>query len=85
MKELDKSQIVDNIFIPKEGQRELLSSNRVHNRCPSLVAKSSDASEDILLDYLANILVEAFLDKKEYERKLSNKSKESSNLLSSVD
>lgn len=84
MEELDKSQIVDNIFIPKEGQRELLSSNRVHNRCPSLVTSTKNASEDIALEYLANILVEAFLEKKEYERIQSNKSKESGTILPSI-
>jgi hypothetical protein len=35
MKKLDKRFINDNIFVPEEGQRDLLSSNKASLRCPS--------------------------------------------------
>lgn len=56
----------DNNFVPKEGQRDLMCSNKESLRCPSLCI-NNNSSEDASLDYLAKILVEAFLDKKENE------------------
>ena len=64
---LRKSSIGENNFIPKEGQRELLRSSKNSLRCPSLCI-INNSSENTSLDYLASILVEAFLDKQEYER-----------------
>ncbi len=64
---LRKSLIGENNFIPKEGQRELLRSSKNSLRCPSF-GIINNLSENASLDYLASILVEAFLDKKEYER-----------------
>lgn len=67
-----KRLISDTQFIiPKEGQRDLLCCNKKSFRCPSLCV-STNSSEDASLDYLASILVEAFLDKKEYERNQSH-------------
>lgn len=48
---------------PKEGQRDLLCSNKASIRCPSLGFNNSFASEDDALDYLAEVLVDSFLDK----------------------
>jgi hypothetical protein len=63
---LRKSLISEKNFIPKEGQRELLRSSKNSLRCPSF-GIINNSSENASLDYLASILVEAFLDKKEYE------------------
>jgi len=68
MRKLHNKLIVDKIIAPKEGQRDLLCSNNESIRCPSLGFNSNNVSEDVSLDYLASILVEAFLDKKENER-----------------
>lgn len=66
--------------MPEEGQREdFLCSNKKPIRCPSLCINDKP-SEDAQLDYLASILVEVFLDQKNYER---NQSKKSSNLCES--
>lgn len=62
----DKS-VNDDTFVPKEGQRDLACSNKESFRCPSLGINSKQ-SEEALLDYLASILVEAFLERK-YARK----------------
>ena len=56
----------NNNFVPKEGQRDLMCSNKESLRCPSLCI-INNSSENESLNYLASILVEAFLDKKEYE------------------
>ena len=55
-------------FVPKKGQRRSLCSNNSSSRCPFLDINHSNTSVDASLDYLASILVEAYLDKKEYER-----------------
>ena len=56
-------------FVPKDGQRDFACSNKRSFRCPSFGIKNNNyVSEDVALDYFAGILVEAFLDKKEYER-----------------
>ena len=68
MKKLHKSLISNKKFEPREGQRELLCSNKDLFRCPSFGIKNpNNVSEDVALDYFASILVEAFLDKKEHE------------------
>lgn len=69
---LHKSQESEqNNIVSKEGQRGFLcSNNKSDKRCPSLgFINPNQVSEDVALDYLASILVEAFLDKKENERK----------------
>jgi len=62
----------ENNFEPKEGQREFLRSSKDSLRCPSF-GFNNNSSENVALDYLAKILVEAFLDKKEYEHNQSSK------------
>lgn len=70
--------------MPEEGKREnFLCSNKKPIRCPSLCI-NNNPSEDSQLDYLAGILVEIFLDQKNYERTKKCESKESSNLLPSI-
>jgi hypothetical protein len=55
----------DHIFVPEEGQRGLMCSNKKSFRCPSFGINQSDVvSEEVALDYFAKILVEAFLDQK---------------------
>ncbi len=73
-------------FVPKEGQRDLMCSNKESLRCPSFGFNSSNnVPEDVALDYFASILVEAFLDQKEYERnKLHESKKEGGGLLPSI-
>lgn len=69
MSEQHDKSISENIFVPEEGQRDLLCCNKKSLRCPSFGIKNPNfVSEDVALDYLSSILVEAFLDKKEYER-----------------
>lgn len=74
MNVLHKSLISEENIEPSKGQRELLCSNKDSHRCPFLgsIINNSD-SEDVALDYLAKILVEAFLDKQDYERNNTNK------------
>lgn len=64
-----------NIFVPKEGQRNLMCSNKKLLRCPSFgynhVEKENE--EELALDYLAKLLVEEFLNKKYEHRKHSRK------------
>ena len=85
MRELDKSPKDNNQIISKEGQRGLLSSNKVSNRCPSLGFNNQFISEDDALKYLAGILVEIFLDEELNEHRTNqSQSKESSNILQSI-
>jgi hypothetical protein len=74
-------------FELKKGQRGLLCSNKVPFRCPSLGLNSLSISEDDALNYLAEILVDIFLDKKRHANNKHTKPepKESSNLLPSID
>ncbi len=74
MNKLRESLISESHIEPNEGQRELLRSSKNSHRCPSLgsIINNRD-SEDVALDYLAKVLVEAFLDKEEYERSNTNK------------
>ena len=64
MNELHANDITDNNFVPEEGQRDLACSNKKSVRCPSSGFNPNEVSEDEALEYLASILVEAFLDKK---------------------
>lgn len=68
----------------KEGQRGLLRSSRVNSRCPSLGIYPNKVSEDVALDYLASILAEAFLNRKEDEFKQLQQSKTSSDIRPSI-
>jgi hypothetical protein len=72
MKELRKSLKSKKNIEPNEGQRELLRSSKDLHRCPSLGFISNNNSESVALDYLASVLVEAFLDTQEYERNNTN-------------
>ena len=72
MNKLRKSLISEKNFEPREGQRELLRSSKNSHRCPSF-GININQSQEASLDYLAKILVEAFLDKKEYEHNQSSK------------
>ncbi len=72
-------------FVPKEGQRDFECSNKKSLRCPSFgIKNSNNVSEDVALDYFASILVEAFLDKKEYERNQLHKSETGSDICPSI-
>ncbi len=56
---------IDKNFVPEEGHRNLMCSNKESIRYPSSgITNTNHSSEDVALDYLAGILVEAFLDKK---------------------
>ena len=79
MYQLHESRISEKIE-PKEGQRELLCSNKDSLRCPFV---GSISEEDQTLDCLAGILVEAYIKKKRNEFK-NIKQQKSSNLLPSV-
>ncbi len=69
MDKLHAKLINDAVFVPEEGQRDLVCSNTKSFRCPSLGINSNQVSEEIALDYFAGILVKAFLDKKENDHK----------------
>lgn len=55
----------------KEGQRNLLRSSRSDTRCPSLDfnPNSELVTEDMALEYLAEILVDIYLAEIEHEQK----------------
>jgi len=74
MNEPDKSKIEKIRFEPKEGQRRLLSGDKVLNRCPSLDFNPNDPliSKEMALDYLSSILVRIFLAQQKHEQKSSN-------------
>jgi hypothetical protein len=67
MKPRHNSSKSDKDFIPEEGQRDLLCRNKKSLRCPSLGINPNEATEDMLLDYLASILVKIYLRQKENE------------------
>jgi hypothetical protein len=78
MQELRKDGLsTENNIHSKEEQRPSLRSSKIGTRCSSL--DFTNNSEDMLLDRLAEILVEAFLEQEEYE---SNKT--SSDILPGV-
>ncbi len=64
MNELHNRSIIKDNLVPKEGQRDLLCSNKESFRCPSFGINNQFVSEDDALDYLAEVLVGAFLDSK---------------------
>lgn len=84
MNTLHNDPINDDNFVPKEGQRGLLCSNKKSFRCPSFGIKNDNPNEDVAIDYLASILVEAFLIKKNYEHNKKCEHKKSSNILQSI-
>jgi hypothetical protein len=83
MTKLHKSKSDILLSKSKVGRQVLLCSNKVSDCRPSFDFNNM-FSEDVALDYLASILVEAFLDKEEYERNKLHQSKESGDLLPSV-
>jgi len=58
------SETVESNIVSKEGEHELLRCSKVDRCSPSLDFKSNSllASKHMLLDRLAEILVEAFLE-----------------------
>ena len=66
MNKLDKNPNDVMKLVSEEGQRGFLSSNNKSFRCPSSDFTNFNISEDEQLDYLSEILVEAFLNKKRY-------------------
>lgn len=68
MNELHKGQNdTNNNLELNKGQRGLLCSNKASFRCPFLRLEKT-ATQDDVLDYLADMILEAFLDKKRYEK-----------------
>lgn len=57
MNELHKKLISDQKFVPKEGQRDFLCSNKESLRCPSLDYKYVESSKEIV-DKAFDILFE---------------------------
>lgn len=66
----------------KEGERRLLSSNKANARSPSLDINpnSNYISDEVALDYLAELLVEVYV---EYYRN-GNRQKKGSDILSGI-
>lgn len=69
LKGLHKSRKHDVKSWPIEGRRGLLCSNNKSFRSPSFGSPPPFAFEDDAIDYLAETLVEAFLERKTYVRK----------------
>jgi hypothetical protein len=67
MKELDNTDAYSTRLKPKGGLQASLSSNNVLSCSSPLGFTNSFSSDDEAIDYLADILVEAFLDQKKYE------------------
>lgn len=63
------SKTVESNIDSKEGGRGPLHSNKVDRRSPSLDFSSNNPllSDEMLIDHLASILVEAFIEQKNYE------------------
>jgi len=60
---LHKGKTIETILVPSEGQQTPLCSNEVDSCCPSLGSSDNapkDQKDDVLLNYLASILVEAY-------------------------
>lgn len=57
MRKLHNKLIIDKKFVPKEGQRDLLCSNKESIRCPSLDYKYIPSSEDVV-DRVFDLLFE---------------------------
>lgn len=67
MNKVDKAILDSKNLVPREGQRGLLSTNKVLSRCPSFGIK--EATEDDAIEYLAEVLVGAFLECKKHEKR----------------
>ena len=84
MNRLDKrNKITDKQVEPSEGERILLSSNKSDQRSPFLGfldTSSENVSEDMVLDYLAHIIADIYLDQN-YGNKTN---KESSDILPGI-
>ena len=83
MKRLHKgSQNIGTKVESKKGARGPLCSNKANVRAPFLdfIPNAPFVSEKMQLDYLADILVRIFLERKKHERQ----QKESSDLLPSI-
>ena len=65
IRKLDKSKITQIQVEPNEGERTLLSSNISDQRSPFLGfldTSSKHVTEDMVLDYLASIIADIYLD-----------------------
>lgn len=83
MEPLDKTDNIDiTRFVSRKGERTVLSSNKSCNRFPFLDFNSASAevTESMLLDQLADIVVEMFL-----EQEHANTKQTSGDLLPSID
>jgi hypothetical protein len=70
MNKLGKSLIESPKLVPEEGQRDLLPSSGESIRWPSLcLTNHNENSIDEALDYLAEILVDTYLEKNNYVRR----------------
>ena len=67
MKELHNKDEYSTQMKPEGGLQASLCSNNVLSCSSPLGFTNSFSSDDEAIDYLADILVEAFLDKKKYE------------------
>ncbi|MCK9421238.1 MAG: hypothetical protein M0Q38_01430 [Bacteroidales bacterium] len=86
MAEQRESLIANKYLNPKRGNDKLSRCSEDLVRYPSLgITNPNHVPEEVALDYLASLLVEAFLDKKEYERKQLQQPKTGGNLRPSVD
>lgn len=81
IEKLHDRSIISDVFVPREGQRDLLCSNKESLRCPSFGINNQFISEDDALSYLAEVLVGAFLDIK---RNATTTIKTGSDLLPSI-
>ncbi len=73
MAEQRESLIANKHLNPKRGNDKLSRCSEDLVRHPSLgITNPNHVSEYVALNYLASILVQAYLDKKEYERKQSS-------------
>src|SRR6185295_7449342 len=77
MKKQHRRSVSENNFVSGEGQRDLLCCNKKSLRCPSLDFNSNSplVSEDMAIDYLAGLIVDAYLYEKYHAR---NNTKENS-------
>jgi hypothetical protein len=70
---LHKKSNQDQQFEFKEEQRDFLCSNKGPDRCSSLDFNNLDDPIDASLDYLARILVQAYVESKKIEHTNSSK------------
>jgi hypothetical protein len=66
LKKLDKRDTINENVEPNEGERTLLSSNKGGMRSPSLDfldTSSDNVTDEMVLDYLAQIIAEIYFDK----------------------